>query len=454
MRKYKAVLPESIAKEKARKAEMEKRKKEREALKKREAKKRAAQKEKEKKKKAEKKEREKEKKREEKAKLSEKREKERNKRKYLKRKQKRQAEKLAYYKEHKKEIDAEKKRKEAEKKEKRRVYMKAYNEARKTPEQIERARLKEEMRIKKEIEAKKKKKSIENRKYRNKVKAIEKHRLRCQKYYREHQGKENYLKHLNDTPGKFMIATARDGVVSKVRCRKSWWGDILEKWNAMVSENHENKMCPVDQISNSRKITQNTETEILLLKKINPEVEDNISVFRDNFGKIVKVKTDDEEWTIVSKEPWYVEEKFIVNNMNPLKSKQTAKWIGENLIEKDLSASNFKKVIKWCNYVIIDGDVDFDFCIGKTEKAALNLYLSLFEKYGNTEYVYFIGELDKTQVSKWTSKIREKTGWENLVKGKRTYFSKGSSSDADKTKSIPTSPSSTKSASSKTSADT
>ena len=194
----------------------------------------------------------------------------------------------------------------------------------------------------------------------------------------------------------------------------------------MIDENHKNVICPIEQIASDSDVTKNTEIELLLLKHVNPEVEDNTSVFRDENGKIVHVTTDNEELLIALKQPWYVEEKFIVNNMNPLRDKKTAKWICENIIEKDLSINNLKKVFIWGNYIIFNGDNDFDFVIGKTEQTAVNLYMALFKKYENTDYIYFIGELDMSQVSKWTEKICQKTGWKNLKRGKHTYFSKSS----------------------------
>ena len=212
-----------------------------------------------------------------------------------------------------------------------------------------------------------------------------------------------------------------------------------------MSKNHETVMCPAEEITSSSKPTMRTVREIVLVKKINPEVEDNISVFRDEFGKTVTVRTNKENWTIVLKEPWYVEEKFIVPNQNPRSSKKTAGWLCENFIENDLSIDNMKKVFLWQNYVIIDGDKGFEFAIGMTVRAAINLYMTLFKKYESTEYVYFIGELHHSLVRKWSEKIREKTGWENLQRAKRTYLTKASSSEEEMLKSIPTSSKSTRS---------
>ena len=309
----------------------------------------------------------------------------------------------------------EKKRKEKEKEKLKKIEMKkkAAEKAKRHEEAVIHRREMDRLKHKRyrDIARKKKKKAEANR-----------------KYYETHRGYEILKKRIetHDIPGTFLIVTAQDMVVKRKWNSKQWWNDALERYNELIEKNHSEMMCPADQIASSTKKTANTFRELLLLKKINPEVEDNITAFRDDNGKIVNVTTDKENWVVVLKKPWYVEEKFIVCGCNPLSGKKTAQWIGENFIEKDLSVENMKKVFLWRNFLIIDGDLDFTFAIGKTHKAARNLYMSLFKKYEKTDYVYFIGYLDSQLVSKWKEKIKEKTGWENLKRGKYTYHTKSS----------------------------
>ena len=435
MRKYRLVLPESIAKEKARLAELKKKKKAREAEKRAEKRKRERLREKERLKKIKQKEKDKE--REKKRKEKEKQKKHEA---ALKRKRKREnawhrkkyrEEKLAYFQEHKSEIISEKMKQMHLRKKKKKAYDKEYSEARRDAARMERMRLKEEKEKNKKLELKKAKKKKANKRYYQKIKQKKYLKEYCKKYYQEHNGKKNYEKHIltNDTPGRFRIVFSKDGNIKKVICTKRWWNDAMEIWNDLVDNNHKNVICPVIETINhsgKRRTIKDMDEEILLLKQINPEVEDNISVFREKNGKIVKVKTDNEEWLVVLKEPWYKEEKFVVNNMSPIKDKQTAHWICKNIIEKGLSKNCLKKVLLWHNYILIDGDDGFDFCIAKTVDTALNLYMTLFNKYSETEYVYFIGNLHQTQYEKWRKRIMNKTGWDKAklamtFKMKSTY---------------------------------
>lgn len=462
MRKYRLVLPESIAKEKARLAELKKKKKAREAAKRAEKRKRERLREKERLKKLKQKEREKEREKKRKEKEKQKRHeaalKRKRKRDNAWHRKKNREEKLAYFREHRNEIISEKTKQAFLRKKKKKAYNKEFEEARRNAARMERMRLKEEKEKAKKLELKKAKKKKANKRYYKKIKLKKRAKEYCKKYYQEHKGKASYEKHVlsNDTLGKFCIAFAKDDNIKKPISTRRWWNDIMEKFNELVENNHKNTMCPVTEYTNNggkRRRIKEVNEEIMLLKQVDPNVEDNISVFRDKNGKIVKVKTDDEEWAVVLKEPWYREEKFVVNNMNPVKEKQTAHWISENLIENGLSKNCLKKVLLWHNYVLIDGDDGFDFCIAKTADTAVNLYMALFNKYSETDYVYFVGDLHQTQYDKWRQRIMDKTGWDKkkltITFKPRCYYKKVSSEESSKP--IPTKSKSTRSTSGKSS---
>ncbi len=465
MRKYKLVLPDSIAKEKARLAKLKKEKHEREIEKKKKQRKLKLEREKQRKK--EKAAREALKRREHKKELT-KRKHERQKvraaakrEKELEKVRQKRLEEQKWKEEHREEwlAQVEKARVEKIVKTKARKKNKAENEheymkAHKTPAEIEtHIRFKERLEEKRNARRRNKDKLRKRHAY-TKIKKLNYDR----KYYRTHgygkevrDRRETEIKErtaMGDVYGEYMIAVAQDEKIRKKYIVKNWWNDITEIWNKMVEENHSEVWCPKEELTTARKQgTRPTKKELVLLKKIDPNKEDNITAFRDDNGRIVTVKTDTDELAIVLKEPWYEEEKFAVNNLNPVKDKKTAKWIGENLIEPNLSEYNMRKVILWHNYLLIDGDEDFDFAFGKTENTAVNLYMALFNKYEDTDYVYFIGELHCTQYAKWTQKIKDKTGWERLMKGKGVRKPQVE----ERTKPIPTKSSSTKSVSGKSS---
>lgn len=337
---------------------------------------------------------------------------------------------------------ARRRKEEAHKKEieKRRAYRKLETlrrqaereEQKKRLHEIEVAKAKNERR-----KARRHEKSIKHQKELLKKRAKRYVRRKARKKRISEKKKEYYQKVLrpkryknrieaNDIPGRFIIVTTQDLKVRRKWYSKSWWSDALNQFNEMVEKNHTTVMCPIEEIASSGNKVRKTSFEVLLLKMVNPEVEDNISVFKDKHGKSVTVKTDNERWQIVLKEPWYHEERFIICGHNPVRDKKSTRWICENLIEKEKSVDNLKRVILWKNFLIIYWNDDFSFAIAKTQKTARRLYMLLFDKYQNDGSVIFFGYLDKQFIPMWIEKIQEKTGWERLKKKyrKQTYFSK------------------------------
>ncbi|MBP5725201.1 MAG: hypothetical protein J6X18_16710 [Bacteroidales bacterium] len=422
MRYYSLSAFEKKAREKARKEASKKRKHEKELEKRRLAREKKAAKEKAKKEAERQKELEKNRRAREKERQKRQKE-EQHKEEVLKRRELRT-------------IETEK-RKFAKMEEKKRLHQIELEEAAK--------KRRKERRHKKALENKAKRKKASDKRRQSRLAREERNRRNASRYYHEVVRPEKLRKRLeaNDVYGRFLIAVAQDLVIKKKLRSKSWWNDAQEVYDKFVEENHTSVLCPVEEISTANKPTRKTQREIVLMKLVNPEVEDNIAVFRDEDGKAVTCKVNDDKWTLVKKEPWYVEEKFIIAGLNPTTDKKTAHWICENIVEKEVGTDVLKKVILWRNVLIVDWGEDFSIVIGKTNNTATNLYMCLFKKYENAGGIIFFGYLHSQFVLEWIEKIKEKTGWNNVIRGKRTYLLKSSREDEEMVNSIPTTSKST-----------
>ena len=229
-----------------------------------------------------------------------------------------------------------------------------------------------------------------------------------------------------DKCGLYYIIITKDLVKKKTLKRRIWFNDITDLFDKYVEENHNTVKCPMDELTNSRKINRPTKQEIVLIKKIDKDLETNETFERDENGRIINIKTNDENFAILRKEPWYVEEKFTVGSLTGTvnERKKTCPWIAENIIDKLLSKDDTVKIIMWNMFVIFESENNFEFVFGKTERAAMNLYKALFKIYENSKRVYFFGTLSPELSSRVTDKIKEKTGWKNLKRGKCTYYNK------------------------------
>ena len=324
---------------------------------------------------------------------------------------------------------ARRKKREAELREKQRKAAKRKKEAQRVKEhKKELAQKKRQRKHEYVLRHAKEKKSARNRRWYKKkmapIKFAKLHREASMKYYYEKIYPERLKSRIeaNDLPGTFVIAIANDGVVEYKKIFRHWRNDAFEKFEEMIESNHANAMCPKEYEKDGKPWTDtDSKKELLLLKHVNPEVEGNETSFPNDYGMNITVSTDDEEWAILRKEPWYVEEMFSVNDRPRAAEKHTAEWIGENLIEPKVSEYSLKRVIIWKKILIIDYDDDFDFVIGRSELATTNLYLSLFKRYEDLENVFFVGDLSQRYYTKWAGKIGERTG-QKFVQNIKAYY--------------------------------
>lgn len=305
---------------------------------------------------------------------------------------------------------------------------------RKEKKQVAKLREKEREKTKKEkaraIHREKVLKATPRRKHREYMRRTAKKRKseHNRKYYEEVRRPRMLKERLEngDKYGYYRIIITKDLVKKKTVARKTWFNDITDIFNKAVEENHATVKCPMDELTNSRKTNRPTKQEILLIRRIDKDMENNETFVRDENGRVIKIMTDSEDWVIVRKEPWYVEEKFTVGSLTGTvnERKKTCPWIAENIIDKLLSQDDTVKIIMWNMFVIFESENNFEFVFGKTERAAMNLYKALFKIYENSKRVYFFGTLSPELSSRVTDKIKEKTGWKNLKRGKCTYYNK------------------------------
>jgi hypothetical protein len=111
-------------------------------------------------------------------------------------------------------------------------------------------------------------------------------------------------------------------------------------------------------------------SELVLLHYI-PNNEDNTSMLRDEIGKFVPHKVEQEQWSIYAKEEYLTEESFYVYGYDYLKDRKDFYFIYNELLidgrryEKTIS----KRVWVYANKLVIEGDFDFDVVITKSKES-------------------------------------------------------------------------------------
>lgn len=192
-----------------------------------------------------------------------------------------------------------------------------------------------------------------------------------------------------------------------------WMSSAYKRYNELIEENKK-VIFPAIFTSKKNDTLGSVEYEIVLIKNIDANTESNEAVFKTDEGFVVKAITDDPNKVLLERHPWNIERKLIVYGFHPVYDKKTCPWVIENIILKDLSYENTKRIFMWNQYLIIENDYDFDFIQCKNSKETTLLYNTLFDLFSNVEYLFFMGVVNRMLVDKWRDKFREKTGWSEI----------------------------------------
>lgn len=269
----------------------------------------------------------------------------------------------------------------------------------------------EKERIKKEKEEEKKRlKRIEHKK---KLK-----RKQNQKYYKKVKAKRlQERKEKGDKRAYHMVVIMKNYKRRK-RLGFSWWmTDAYEIYNKAIEENRATVKFPVQihegnekrQKAGERSI--NATYEIMILQRTSEGQQ--INSFRNKSGKFVpNIIIDDENYTIIAKHEWLVEETFNVYGYHPIKDRKTFDFILNEMVLKNCERDNIKRIFSFNNRVIIQYDSDIDIITCKTASDAKRLYNEIEKATVGNKFLIFTERMTSKNIATWVlNKLEEKTGW-------------------------------------------
>lgn len=279
-------------------------------------------------------------------------------------------------------------------------------------------RKEEKAKIKAEKEAKQKEELKEKRKRKLRQKQNKRY------YDKIKKAKAKERKELGDRKAYFMILIVKNNRRVK-RLGAAWWiNDAYKIYNSIMERNKNEVKFPVifRTQSNSNNRAENktmTKWELLLVEKIK-KGDDNVTQFRDENGKFINVQViDHEEYKIIAKNEWRVEEKFNVYGYHPKKDRKDYTFILNELFLNKLNLiDDVIRVNVLGNKLLISYSENFDFVICKNNNEAERLYTAFQndDLLKKNKSVIFFGDIVGIQQKKETyDKIMEKTGWDRAL---------------------------------------
>jgi hypothetical protein len=214
----------------------------------------------------------------------------------------------------------------------------------------------------------------------------------------------------------FSIILVNHGKQFKSVCSETTETKIYKRFNEIIKEN-KNVVFPVKYNNAATKEMIESEYEIVIIK-CKQENDSHVNKVRDEYGKFVDYQTNDEDWIVVDRAPYYIEETFWVYGFHPRIQRKDFNWIFDNFIAKDADDKyKMKTIVLYLNKLLVECNGKLEMVICKNKSDCIRLYNQIEEYSKNRKFKYnvFIGDIDESRYkSSWMDKIQELTHWSRL----------------------------------------
>lgn len=195
-----------------------------------------------------------------------------------------------------------------------------------------------------------------------------------------------------------------------------FWTDseatVNKEFKSMVEEN-KSVIFPVRFNNNKTEIIESS-YEIMIIKA-RDKTESRETKVMDEYGKFVNYATNDDDWIIYDRSPYYIEETFWVYGYHPRLQRKDFKWIYDNFISNNSNNKYlFKTVQLFKNKILVECNGKLDMVICKNKQDAIRMYNMIEEwcERDKMKYVGFMGDLSYSRYkSDWITKIQKLTNW-------------------------------------------
>lgn len=188
---------------------------------------------------------------------------------------------------------------------------------------------------------------------------------------------------------------------------------VNKEFLRMVDES-KSVVFPIKFNNNKNEIIESSYELVIIKARDSKEPRD--SKVRDEYGKFISYYTNDDDWIVYDKSPFYIEETFWVYGYHPRLQRKTFRWIFDNIVSVDSDNKYaFKAVHLFKNKIIVEGNNGkLDMVICKNKQDSIRMYNLLGEwcEDKKMKYVVFMGDLSYSKYkSDWITRIQRLTNW-------------------------------------------
>lgn len=187
---------------------------------------------------------------------------------------------------------------------------------------------------------------------------------------------------------------------------------IYKKFDEILKENKKVSF-PVEYNNLKHKMVK-SEYEIVIIK-CKEFGDKSVNKIRDEYGQFINYESSDDDWIVIDRANYNIEETFWVYGYHPRLQRKTFDWIFSNLISKDSKNKYmFKSIQVYLNKILVECNNKLDLVICKNKEDAIRFY-NLTEKWctdRKMKYVMFMGDIARSKYKNdWINKIRKLTNW-------------------------------------------
>lgn len=209
-----------------------------------------------------------------------------------------------------------------------------------------------------------------------------------------------------------IILTNRGKQLDKI-CSEPTEEKIYKRFESLLKDSKK-VMFPI-RYNNLEHVMVEAEYELVIIK-CRDEFEDKTTKVRDASGEFINYQTNEDNWVVIDRANYDIEETFWVYGYHPRLQRKTFEWVFDNFISKNAKDKySFKTVQILYNKVLIECDGKLEMVICKNKSDSIKMY-NLIEQMASKKkykYIAFMGDITKSKHKKeWVQKIKDLTGWD------------------------------------------
>lgn len=210
----------------------------------------------------------------------------------------------------------------------------------------------------------------------------------------------------------YSIILVNHGKQLRTICSETTEVKIYNRFKKLLDENK--KVTFPMRYNNHKHIMIESEYELVIIK-VRDELESKTNKVRDAKGEFTDYETSDEDWIVIDRAPYNIEETFWVYGYHPRIQRKDFNWIFDNFIDKDSKNKYmFKSVQVYLNKVLIDCNGKLEIVICKNKPDAIRMYnlLESTSREKKHKYVMYMGDLANSKYKgDWIKRIQQLTNW-------------------------------------------